>query len=90
MGLPWAVLDKIFGEFQSQFFLSIVEVFSTFFSANTSISKGEFFKSVLIKRFLEFFTTIIPYFSYTYLSFSLLYLSYRRVVVRLFLGDQSV
>ena len=41
MGLPWAVLYKIFGEFQSLFFLYIVEVLSTYFSANTSISKGE-------------------------------------------------
>ena len=37
-----AVLDKIFGEFQSQFFPSLLEVFSTCFRVNTSISKGEF------------------------------------------------
>ena len=63
---------------------------STCFRAKTSISKGEFIKSVLKRVFFEFFTTIIPYFSHTYLSFSLINPSYRRVVVRVILGDQSV
>ena len=65
MGLPWAALDKIFGEFQSKFFLSIVEVISTYLSTKIVISKGEF-SIVFCKRvFLEFFTTIIPCFSHT-------------------------
>ena len=46
-------------------------------------------KSVFKSVFLEFFTTIIPYFSHTYLSFPLINPSYRRVVVRV-VGDQSV
>ena len=42
------------------------------------------------KSFLEFFTIINPSFSHTYLSFPLLYPFYRRVVVRVVLGDKSV
>ena len=89
-GFPWAVLYNIFGEFQSQFFLSIVEAFSTCFNAKISKSKGEF-----IKRFLKWFLWVFhhqinPSFSHTHLSFPLLYPSYRRVVVRVVLGDQSV
>ena len=42
------------------------------------------------RDFLSFSPQINPNFSHTYLSFPLLYQSYRRVVVRLFLGDQSV
>ena len=42
------------------------------------------------RDFLSFSPQINPSFSHTYLSFSLLYHSYRRGVVRLFLGDQSV
>ena len=90
MGLPWAVLHKIFREFQSQFFLSIVEVFPTCFSANTFISKGEFFKSVLKKRFLEFSPQIHPSFSHIHLSYPLLYQSYRDPCCERVLGDQSV
>ena len=65
-------------------------VFSTCFSANTFISKGEFFKSVLKKRFLEFFTTNQSLFFHTHLSYQLLYQSYRDLYCERILGDQSV
>ena len=42
------------------------------------------------RDFLSFSPHLYPSFSHTYLRFSLPYLSYRRVVVRVFLGDQSV
>ena len=42
------------------------------------------------KDFLSFSPHLYPSFSHTYLSFLLPYLSCRRVVVRVFLGDQSV
>ena len=66
----------------SEFFLSIVEVISTYLSTKIVISKGEFIKRVFKRDLLEFFTTIIPYFSHTYLSFPLINPSYRRVVMR--------
>ena len=44
-----AVLDKIFGEFQRQFFPSLLEVFSTYFRVNTSISKRDFFQEYFQK-----------------------------------------
>ena len=47
LGLPWTVFDKIFGEFSSYFFLHLLVFISTCFRAKTSISKGEFFKSIL-------------------------------------------
>ena len=51
----------------------------------------ESFSRVFYKReFLSFSPQIHPYFSHTYLSFPLPYQSYRRVIVRVFLGDQSV
>ena len=63
---------------------------SACFRAKTSISKGEFIKSVFKRDFLRFSPQIYSSFSHTYLSFPLLYQSYRRVFVRVFLGDQSV
>ena len=90
LGLSWAVLDKICGEFQSKFFLSIVEVFSTCFSANTSISKGEFYKSIFKSDLLCFPPQLQSSFSHKHLSYSLLYLSYRDLCCERILGDQSV
>ena len=55
-GFPWTVFYKIFGEFQSQFFLSIVEVFSTCLRANIFKSKGSLSRDFQ-KWFFEFFTT---------------------------------
>ena len=43
--------------FQASFFYLSKCLSPLVFEPNTSISKGEFFKSVLKKRFLEFFTT---------------------------------
>jgi len=56
---------------------------------NTFISKGEFSRVFYKRDFLSFSPQIYFDFSHTYLSFPLLYLSYRRVVVRVVLGDQS-
>jgi len=63
---------------------------STYFRANTSISKGEFFKSVLEKRFLEFFLHYFILFSHTYLGYPLLYQSSRDLYSESVLGDESV
>ena len=52
--------------------------------------KGRVFQECLQKRFLEFLLYYYILFSHTYLSYPLLYQSYRRVVVRVLLGDPSV
>ena len=57
LGLSWAVLDKIFGEFLSQFFLLYWEVFSTYLRANISNQKGSLSR-VFSKVILEFSSTI--------------------------------
>ena len=62
---------RFLGEFQSQFFLSIVEVFSTYFRAKTFISKEEFSRMF----FKSDSSTLYTSFFHTYLSFLLLYQS---------------
>ena len=63
---------------------------STSLRANISISKREFSKSVLKKRFHEFFLHHSILFSHTYLSYALLYQSSRDLCCESIWGDQSV
>ena len=53
-GLFWLVFDKVWRGFLSQFFPSLSGVFSTYFWAKTSISKGEFLRVFCKRDFLSF------------------------------------
>ena len=76
--------------FCTSFSYSIKRFSPLVFEPNTSIQK-ESLSRVFKSDFLEFFHyNFNPCFSHTDLSFPLLYHSYRRVVVRVILGDQSV
>ena len=91
MGLFWAIF---YTRFQVGFQASFSYLSKRFSPLVLEIilpyQKERFFKSVLKKRFLQFSPQIQSLFSHTYLSFPLLYQSYMKVVVRVFLGDQSV
>ena len=76
--------------FCTNFSYSIKRFSPLVFEPNTSIQK-ESLSRVFKGDFLEFFTTTFnPSFSHKHLSFPLIYSSYRRVVVRVILGDQSI
>ena len=80
---------KILSEFLHQFFLLFQEVFFTYIWAKYFHSKGEFIKSFQ-KWFSCVFTIIsILVFSQT-LELSIAISTYRSVIVRVFIGDQSV
>ena len=77
-------------DFEASFSYSFKRFSPLVLEPNTSIQK-ESLSRVFKSDFLEFFTTTFNLsFSYKHLSFPLIYSSYRRVVVRLFLADQSV
>ena len=83
--------NKILGEFWASFSHFIKRVFSTILRANTSNQKGSFIKSVFFKVILwVFLHHSLPCFSHTYTWAIHYYSSYRSVVVRAFIGDQSV
>ena len=80
LGLPWAVLHKIFGEFQSQFFHLYWRFSQLILGLILSYPK-ESFSSVFSKEILlSFSPQIYSSFSHTYLSFLLLYQSYRELL----------
>jgi len=94
MLIYWGSLGLFYTRFEVGFWDSFSYtskcLFPLVLEPNTSIQKESFIKSFQKWFSWVFHHHIHPCFSHTYLSFSLLYHSYRRSVVRLFLGDQSV
>ena len=80
---------RFWSEFWASFFNSLKRFSPLVLEPNTFIQK-ESLSRVFKSDFLAFSTTTSILISHKYLSFLLIYPSYRRVIVRLFLGDQSV